>query len=264
MLDIFQHSFILRGLIAGIIISVIAPLIGIFLVLRRYSLIADTLAHVSLAGIALGALLGWNPVLSALGVTLLSSLGIDKLRTSKKVFGESSLALFLSGSLALAVVLLSLSHGLNVNLLNYLFGSILTVTKNDIITIVVLAVVVLVAVVAFFKELLFTTFDEEAAHVSGVPTKFVNVLFILLSALTVSLAIPIVGVLLTAALIVIPVITALQLKKSFLQTLVAAEIISVVSVIAGIVLSYYLNIATGGTIVLVMLGFFLALYFWND
>lgn len=264
MLEIFQHTFIVRGLIAGIIISVIAPLIGVFLVLRRYSLIADTLAHVSLAGVAIGALFGWNPVLSALVVTLVSSLGIDKLRTSKKVFGESSLALFLSGSLALAVVLLSLSHGLNVNLLNYLFGSILTVTRNDIITIIVLAVVVLVAVLAFFKELIFTTFDEEAAHVSGVPTRFINVVFILLSALTVSLAIPIVGVLLTAALIVIPVITALQLKKSFVQTLIASEIISVVSVILGIFLSYYLNIATGGTIVLVMLGIFLALYFWND
>lgn len=262
--EIFQHSFILRGLIAGIIIGIIAPLIGIFLVLRRYSLIADTLAHVSLAGVALGALLGINPVLSALVVTLASSLGIDKLRTSKKVFGESSLALFLSGSLAFAVVILSLAHGFNVNLLNYLFGSILTVTKADITTIIVLAVVVFVAVALFFKELMFTTFDEEAARVSGVATKFINTLFILLSALAVSLAIPIVGVLLTAALIVIPVISALQLKKSFLQTLIAAEIISVVSVVLGIVLSFYLNIATGGTIVLVMLGIFLVLYFWND
>lgn len=264
MIELFQHAFIVRGLLAGIIIAIIAPLIGLFLVLRRYSLIADTLAHVSLAGLAIGALFGWNPVLSALVVTLVSSLGIERLRTSKKVFGESALALFLSGSLALAVVLLSLAHGFNVNLLNYLFGSIVTVTSQDIFTIAILGAVVIVAVILFFKELVFTTFDEEAAKVGGVPVRFVNTLFILLAALTVSLAIPIIGVLLTAALIVIPVIAALQLKKSFVQTLLFSEVVSLISVVGGIILSYYLNIATGGTIVLLMLGFFVAFYFWNE
>ncbi len=262
--DIFQHGFIVRGLLAGVIIAIIAPLIGTFLVLRRYSLIADTLAHVSLAGVAIGALFGWDPVISALVVTLASSLGIERLRVSKRVFGESALALFLSGSLALAVVLLSLGNGFNVNLLNYLFGSIVTVTTRDIITIIVLAGVVITILLAFFKEILFTTFDEEAAKVSGIPTRTVNTVFILLAALTVSLAIPIIGVLLTAALIVIPVIAALQLKKSFYKTIVAAEIISLFSVIIGIILSYYLNIATGGTIVLLMLGCFAILYFWRE
>jgi zinc transport system permease protein len=264
ILELFQHAFIVRGLVAGVIIGFIAPLIGIFLVLRRYSLIADTLAHVSLAGLAIGALFGWNPVLSALVVTLLSSLGIERLRISKKVFGESALALFLSGSLALAVVLLSLGNGFNVNLLNYLFGSIVTVTRQDIYTIAGLGVVVLIMVVAFFKELVFTTFDEEAAHVSGIKTRLINTIFMLLAALTVSLAIPIVGVLLTAALIVIPVIAALQLKKSFLKTLIYSEIISLFSVVTGIIFSYYVNIATGGTIVLIMLVIFIVLALWRE
>src|SRR3989338_5676946 len=131
-LDIFQYGFIIRGLEAGIIIAIIAPLIVIFLVLRRYSLIADTLAHVSLAGIAMGLLFGINPMITALFTSVIGSLGIEKLRTSKRVYSESALALFLSGSLALAIVLLSLAKGFNTNLFNYLFGSILTVTMQDV------------------------------------------------------------------------------------------------------------------------------------
>jgi zinc transport system permease protein len=254
--NLFHYGFIVRGLEAGIIIGIIAPLIGIFLVLRRYSLIADTLSHVSLAGIAIGLILGWNPIFTALGTTVAASLGIEKLRTSKKVYGESALALFLSGSLALAVVLLSLSHGLNANLLNYLFGSIVTVTAGDVRVIAVLAAVVIVVVYMFYKELVYVTFDEDAAKVSGIPIRLVNTVLIVLAALAVSLSIPIVGVLLIAALIVIPVVTALQLKKSFKQTIIWAEIISISSVIAGIFLSFYLNLSTGGTIVLIMLAVF--------
>jgi len=255
--DIFQYSFMIRALEAGTIVAIIAPLIGIFLVLRRYSLIADTLAHVSLAGLAIGALFGISPVLTAIGATLISSLGIERLRTSKKIYGESALALFLSGSLALAVVLLSLAHGLNTNLLNYLFGSIVTVTTSDVYIIAVLAIMVAAVLATFYKELVYITFDEEAARVSGLPTKFINTILILLSALTVSLSIPIVGVLLIAALIVIPVLVALQFKQSFTRTIVYAEIVSIFSVLSGIVLSFYLNLSTGGTIVLIMLAIFI-------
>ena len=253
---LFQYSFAVRGLEAGAIVAIIAPLIGIFLVLRRYSLIADTLSHVSLAGLAIGSLLGINPILTALGATLLSSLGIERLRTSKKIYGESALALFLSGSLALAVVLLSIAHGFNANLFNYLFGSILTVTTTDIYIIAALAITVIILLAAFYKELVYITFDEESARVSGIPTRAINTVLILLSALTVSLAIPIVGVLLIAALIVIPVVIALQFKKSFTKTIIYAEIVSLFSVLSGIIISFYLNLATGGTIVLVMLAIF--------
>ncbi|MBI5412264.1 metal ABC transporter permease [Candidatus Peregrinibacteria bacterium] len=250
--NLFQYSFVLRGLEAGVIVALIAPLIGIFLVLRRYSLIADTLSHVSLAGLAIGSLIGINPVLTALGATLLASLGIERLRTTKKIYGESALAIFLSGSLALAVVLLSMAHGFSTNLLNYLFGSIVTVTNGDVITIAILAIIVIALLIAFYKELVYITFDEEAARVSGIPTRFINTLLILLSAMTVSLSIPIVGVLLISALIVFPVITALQFKKGLKTTIIYAEIISIISVLIGIVASFYLNLAAGGVIVLVM------------
>ena len=154
MLDIFQYSFIVRGFEAGIIIALIAPIIGIFLVLRRYSLIADTLAHVSLAGIAVGLLLKINPLFTAIAAAVLSSIAIEKLRESKRVFGESALAIFLSGSLAFAIVLISLARGFSVDLFSYLFGSITTVTQTDVNVIAVLGISVLLLIIAFYKELL--------------------------------------------------------------------------------------------------------------
>lgn len=257
MLEILEYDFIIRGLEAGIIVAFIAPLIGIFLVLRRYSLIADTLSHISLAGVSMAFLFGWNPILTTIGLTTISSVGIEKLRKTKNVYGESALALFLSGGLALSTILLSLGKGFNSNLLNYLFGSIITVTSNDIFTILILAIIILILLILFYKELIYITFDEESAKVSGLPVYFINTLFIILVALTVSLAIPIIGILLITALIVIPVLTALQLKKSFIKTIIYSEIISIFSVITGILISFYLNLSTGGTIVLLMLGIFL-------
>lgn len=251
MLELFQYGFILRGFEAGIIIAVISPLIGIFLVLRRYSLIADTLSHVSLAGVAIGLLFKINPLITAIAAAVVSSIAIERLRISKRIFGESALSIFLSGSLALAIVLISLAHGFGVDLFSYLFGSITTVKQFDVSIIAILGICVIAAIVAFYKELVYVTVDEEAARVSGIPTKFINILLIVLAAFTVSLAIPIVGVLLISALIVIPVVTALQFKMSFKKTIFLAEAISVLSVVFGIISSFYLNLSPGGTIVLV-------------
>lgn len=263
MFDIFQYSFIIRGLEAGLIVALIAPLIGTFLVLRRYSLIADTLAHVSLAGIALGLLLGINPILSALGVTVVSSVAIERLRTTKKVYGESALALFLSGSLAFATLLLSFGKGFNSNLFNYLFGSIVTVAQSDVYTILGLGLVIVSILILLYKELIYITFDEESARVSGLPVDTINMVLIILAAITIALSIPIIGVLLIAALIVIPVVASLQLRQSFIKTIVYAEIISVLSVVAGIFVSFYGNLSTGGTIVLIMLSVFCVILFAN-
>lgn len=253
MFDIFQYGFIIRGLEAGVIIAIIAPLIGIYLVLKRYSLIADTLAHVSLAGIALGMLLKLNLLFSALMATFLSSIIIEKMRISKKIYSESALAIFLSGSLALAIILLNFAHGLNSDLFNYLFGSIVTVNQSDVYVIFILGALVISFVIGFSKELKYVAFDEEAAKVSGIPTGAINFILISLSAVTVSLAIPIVGVLLISALLVIPVVTAMQFRKSFNRTIMIAEALSVFSVLAGIISSFYLNLPAGGVIVLIMI-----------
>ena len=257
MLEIFHYSFMIRAFEAGIIVGLICPLIGIFLVLRRYSLMADTLAHVSLAGVAIGLITKINPIITALITSVIASIAIEKLRESKKVYGESALAIFLSGSLALAIVLISLAKGFNVDLFSYLFGSITTVRESDIGIILGLGVAVIVVIIAFYKELIYISFDEETARVSGVPASLINNILIILTATTIAISMRIVGILLISALIVIPVVTALQLKKNFLQTILYAEVISLFSVITGIFASYYLNLAAGGSIVFIALSVFI-------
>ncbi|MBI4239816.1 metal ABC transporter permease [Candidatus Uhrbacteria bacterium] len=257
MFDLLQYSFIVRGLEAGVIVALIAPLIGIFLVLRRYALIADTLAHVSLAGVAIGLMLNIHPLVTALGASAVSAVVIEYLRVTKKLYGETALSLFLSGSLAVAVVLIGLAHGFNTDLFSYLFGSIVTVKQHDIYLMVGIALSAGAVLAIFFKEFFAISFDEEAAHVSGIPVRFLNTILVLLAAVVIAIAIPIVGILLISALLIIPVITALQFKKSFLITILLAELFSVVSVIAGIIVSFYLNLSSGGVIVLLLLAFFI-------
>lgn len=257
--NIFQYGFMIHAFEAGLAIALVAPLIGMFLVLRRYSLIADTFAHVSLLGVALGFLLGLNPVLTALTTTVISAFGIERLRTTKRVYGESALSLFLSGSLALATVILSASKGFNSNLFNYLFGSIVTVTGIDVLMIALLAILSSVVILALYKKLVFISFDEEAARAAGIPARGINLILIILAAVVIALSIPILGVLLIAALMIIPVLAALQLHLGFGRTLLWAEVISVFSVLSGITASFYLNLSTGGTIVLIMLAIFLLL-----
>ncbi|KKT36680.1 MAG: ABC-3 protein [Candidatus Nomurabacteria bacterium GW2011_GWB1_44_12] len=247
----------IRAFEAGIAIGVVAPLIGMFLVVRRYSLMADTLAHVSFAGVAIGLLLKINPIFTAIGLSVIAGFGIEALRSSRRVFGESVLALFLSGSLAIAVIILSLSKGFNANLFSYLFGSISTVTTTDLVVIVTLAVVVFLDVIFLYKELFFTSFDPELAEASGLPVKMINLTMVTLAAVAVAISITIVGVLLVGALMVIPVISAMQYGHGFRHTLILSVIFSLVSVVLGLFASYYYDLASGGAIVVVALIIFL-------
>ena len=257
MLEIFNYSFMIRAFLAGGLIGIIAPVIGTFLVAKRYSLMADSLAHVSLAGVALGLLLGIYPVYSAIAVSILTAVVIEKLRTKRGVSGEVALAMFLSGGLAVAIVLLGLGKGFNVDLFSYLFGSITTVKAIDLWVIGILGAVVLTTIFAFYKEFVYLSFDEEAAQVSGVPTATLNIVLMVLTAITVSVAMRVVGVLLIGALMVIPVVTSMQLRQSFQKTIFFAVLFSLVSVAGGLFLSYYLNLASGGAIVVLSLGIFL-------
>jgi len=256
MLEILQYEFMVRAFQAGLLVAVIAPLIGIFLVLRRYSLIADTLAHVSLMGVALGLLLRVPPLVTAFVVSVVSSVLIERLRLSQRVYSDAALSVFLSGSLAMALLILSLADGFSVNLFSYLFGSLVTVGPSDLYLIGSVGLVVLLSVFLMYKELLFVSFDEEGAQVAGIPTRLVNILLIALAGLTVSIALPIVGALLIAALIVIPILIALQFRRSFVATILIAEVVSVFAVISGITLSYYFDLSAGGTIVLILVGLF--------
>ncbi len=253
MLEIFQYSFMIRAFIAGGIIAIIAPLIGTFLVAKRYSLMADSLAHVSLAGVAIGLLLGIYPVITAIIVAVITAIVIEILRTKKGISGEIALAMFLSGGLSIAIVLIGLGKGFSVDLFSYLFGSITTVQTTDLWVIGGIGIIVLATIVLLYKELLYIAFDEDAARVSGIPAEKLNIILMILTAVTVSLSMRIVGTLLIGALMVVPVVTAMQLKRSFRDTILAAILFSFLSVIVGLFLSYYLGLAAGGIIVVVAL-----------
>lgn len=256
MLEIFQFDFMIRAFIVGAVIGVIAPVIGMFLIVRRYSLFADTLSHVSLLGVAVGLLTGAQPVIMAAVFAVLGAVGIERLESRTRIYGESALALFLSGSLAVATVLISLSHGFNVSLLNFLFGSIATVQTGDLYFICALGIVVVVTVYLLYKELFFVSYDGEAAKVSGLPVRTLGLVLMVLAAVTVALSIRIVGVLLIGALMVIPGLTAMQFRSSFRTTMLYAVGLSLLSVVLGLFLSFYVGLASGGSIVVIALVFF--------
>lgn len=256
MLDIFHYSFMVRAFLAGIAIGIVAPLIGTFLVAKRYALIADSLAHVSLAGVAFGVLLGINPLLGALLIAVSAAFVMEKLRADKRITAEVALAIFLSSGLAVAVVLIGLNNRANIDLMSFLFGSITTVTVSDVWIIGGLAATILVAVTVLYRHLAYTSFDEEQAQASGLRVQLLNQTLVVLAALTVVLALRIVGGLLIGALTVIPVAAASQIAKSFRQTIFWAIAIGLVAVVAGLFASFYLNLAAGGTIVITALLFF--------
>jgi zinc transport system permease protein len=250
MLEIFQYSFMIRAFSAGIIIGIIAPLIGTFLVARRYSLIADSLSHVALAGVAIGLLTGIYPLYTALAVVIVVAVIIERLRTSGRLSGELALAIFLSGGLAVAITLIGIAGGFSVDLFSYLFGSITTVRPIDVGLIALLGIIVVVTVLLFFKELFYISFDEELAKVSGIPTQALNNVLVILTAITVGLAMRIVGILLVGALMVIPVVAALAVARSFKQSVWLAVVLGILSVVFGLFIAYYLDIPAGGAIVL--------------
>ena len=260
MTDFFLYDFLGRALIAGLLLGILAPLVGQFLVVRRFSLLADTLSHVSLLGVALAVFFQFPIFIGALIASLLGGLGMEILRRSGKVMSESVLALFLSGSLALALVMLAVSDGVNVNLLSYLFGSITTVTAADLGTLSVLLGGAIIFLFFGYRRLFLLSLDEDLASVSGVSTSRYNTLFILLASAVVAGALTVVGALLIGALMVIPVLAAMQWRRSFLETLFLGIGLTELAVVTGFFVSYQLNLPSGATIVLCALALFVISY----
>ena len=260
LLSLFQFDFVVRSFEAGVLLSIIAPLIGMFLVVRRYSLLADALAHVSLLGVALAVFFRIPIFLGALCMSLIAALGIERLRRDGRVLGEAIIALFLSSSLALSVVIMSLSNGLNVNILSYLFGSLTKVTTLDVFILTFLALFVIIFLLFFYRELFLFALDEDLAKVSGVRVGFLSNVFMVLSALTVTASLQMVGVLLIGALMVVPVLTAMQWQYSFRATLLLSVFFSFLSVVAGFCLALLFDFPSGGAIVIVSVSFFVLVY----
>jgi zinc transport system permease protein len=258
VLEIFTFSFMQRAIITGIAIAALCSIVGLFLVLRRHSLFGDALSHVAFGGIALGLFMGIYPLWTAFIVSILSALGINKLRESTKLPGDASVAVLLSSGLALGVLFVSLSDGFNINLFGFLFGSILLVSSQDMSIILIIATLVIGSISYIFQKLLYVTFDENQARVSGLNVNVINYLFIVMTCITVIASIRLVGVLLISSLIVIPNLTALILGRGFKQTIMISCCIAIFSVVFGIVLSYVANLAPSGTIVLTSTGILVA------
>ena len=256
--EVFGYAFMQKGIIAGSAIAIICSLMGTFLVLRRYSLFGDALSHMAFGGISLGLFSGIYPLWTAYAVSILGALGMTKLRKSTKISGDAAIAVLLVSGFGTGVLLISATGGFSVDLFSFLFGSILLISNEDTILILGISTGVVASLVLLRKQLLHFTFDEEQARVSGLNVDRLNYVFVIIAGITVITSMRLVGILLISALIVLPNITSMLLGKSFKQTVIASILISVFSVVLGIVLSYYLDLAPSGTIVMISVAILVA------
>ena len=252
LLSIFQLGFMQRALIAGLVIATVCGVLGVFVVLRRTAPLGDALAHVSFGGVAIGIAAGLFPIEMAILIAVLGGIGIRVLQ-ERHLYGELSLTVIQAAGLGGGVVVISMVGGLNVEILSFLFGQILTVTWSDVALIVVLLAATILVLAVLYKEFFLLTFDPEGARVSGLPVRALDTGFTVLTAITIVLAMQVVGVLLVSALLAVPAAAALQLRVGLKGTLLAAVFIGMLSVAAGLVLAVFLNAAAGGTIVLLCL-----------
>ncbi|MCM3122431.1 MULTISPECIES: metal ABC transporter permease [unclassified Mesobacillus] len=266
---LMQYEFLQNAFLTGMIIGVIAPLLGVFIVVRRLSLIADALSHVTLAGIAASLLLekkfmvfsGLNPLYMGMAFSVGGSLFIEKLRTVYKHYQELAIPIILSGGIGLGVIFISLADGFNTDLFSYLFGSVSAVSRADLWTILIISILVIALVALLYKELFLLSFDEEYARATGIAAKSLHFIFIVMVALVIAASMRIVGILLVSSLMTLPVAASIRFAKGFKQTIFFSILFGEISVLGGLFLSYYMDLAPGGTIVMISV-FILVLAIW--
>jgi zinc transport system permease protein len=255
--DLFGYQFFQYAILGGIIAGVACAVIGLFLVLKKEAMIGDGLSHTAFGGIALGLFLGINPLLAALVVSVLAVFGISYMRRKKIAASDSAIAVMLALGFSTGLIVISLAGGFNVELFNYLFGSILTIDRVDLALVFVLGLVVVLFVTFLRRELLSMVFDEDDSRIIGIPTRPLSIVFDLLVAVTIVLSIKIIGTILVVALLVLPGLAALKLNFSFKKTLIAAIGFSIASVTLGVIFSSVFRLVTAGVIVFVLVLFFL-------
>jgi len=256
---LLNFDFIRYSLISGLLIGFIAPLIGAFIVVRRLSLIADALSHVTLGGISFGMfLLTIIPVFSVINpmwfgilFAVIGALSIEKLRTSFSNYQEIAIPIIMSAGIALSAIFISLADGFNQEIVGLLFGSISAVNISDLTTIIIITIIVLLFIVLFYKELFILSFDEEYSKVIGIP-KWIQFLFIVIVAMVISASMRVVGILLVSALITLPIAISMRITKGFKQLIALSVILGELSVILGLIIAFYMNISPGGVIVVLL------------
>lgn len=260
MIDaLLNFDFIRYSLISGLLIGFISPLIGAFIVVRRLSLIADALSHVTLGGISFGMfLLTIIPVFSVINpmwfgilFAVIGALLIEKLRTSFSNYQEIAIPIIMSAGIALSAIFISLADGFNQEIVGLLFGSISAVNISDLTTIIIITIIVLIFIVLFYKELFILSFDEEYSKVIGIP-KWIQFLFIVIVAMVISASMRVVGILLVSALITLPIAISMRITKGFKQLIALSVILGELSVILGLIIAFYMNISPGGVIVVLL------------
>ncbi|WP_203333325.1 metal ABC transporter permease [Planococcus beigongshangi] len=262
---ILTYEFLQNAFGAGLIIGVIAPLLGVFIVVRRLSLIADALSHVTLAGIAgslylsqsVAAFAALNPLFLGIAASVGGSVLIERLRSLYKHYEELAIPIILSAGIGFGAIFISLAQGFSNDLFGYLFGSVSAVSREDFLIVSAIALVVLGFIIVFFKELFVLSFDDEYAKASGLPAKWVHFMFMIVTALVIAGSMRIVGILLVSSLMTIPVAAAMRVSKSFKQTIILSIVFGEASVIAGLISAFYFNLAPGGTIVVTSIGLLL-------
>ncbi|MEM0466939.1 MAG: metal ABC transporter permease [Candidatus Thermoplasmatota archaeon] len=256
ILSLFEYQFFQYALLGGIISAIATGLVGLFLILRREAMIGDGIAHTAFGGIALGLLLGINPLITALFISVVAVFSISYMRKKGLAKSDAAIAVMLAVGFSTGLIIISIAGGFNIEIFSYLFGSILTITQVDLIIVSVLGIVSIIFFSFFKKELLLITFDEDNAKITGIPVRFFSICFNLLVAFTIVLSIKVIGVILVVALMVLPALAALQLKRSFTGTMVATLLCSSISVVGGILLSALYNVATSGFIVFIATSIF--------
>lgn len=251
LIESLQYDFIIRAILVGSLIALSSAFLGIFLVLQRQSMIGDGLAHVSFATIAIALFFNQSPLIVSIPLVILASFLIIKLNDKAGINGDAAIGLISAFAVALGVLISSLSQGFNIDLFSYLFGSILVISKLDVILSIVLSIIVIVLIVFNYNSLFAMTYDQEFATVIGLDTKRMKYLISILTSITVVLGIRVVGTMLISSMIIFPTVTALLISKGFKETIIFSTFVSVLSVVLGIFISYVFNLPTGATIVII-------------
>src|SRR5699024_504332 len=256
-MEMFFYGFMQRAFQAAFLISLIAPILGLFLILRRQSLIADTLSHVSLAGVAIGLLAGVSPLWTTILVVVFVGIILEYLREVYRTYSEVSIAILMTAGLAVALVLMSFNEtDTTISLQQYLFGSIVTIGTGQVETLAGLSIGIILLYLIFRKPMYVLTFDEETAFTAGLPVRLMSILFNVLTGVTIALVMPIVGALLVSAILILPAAISIRLSKSFTGVIVIGILVSLVGMISGLIGSYYLGTPPGATITLVFIAIF--------
>lgn len=248
MPEIFQYDFMIRALVSGLMLAIMIPLIGVVMVNRKTSMIGDALSHTSLMGVAMGLILGFNPVIGAIIIAIVSAFSIEGIRKKFPHYGDMATAVIMSLGLGLAAILSDFAPGGN-SFDAYLFGSISAVTKTDLIFISVIFVLIVLLSIKYYGALLDIAMNPNLARLAGVKVPTINFLFTLFSAVTIALACKVIGALMVASLIVLPVATSLLISRSYKQTMILTVILGVIYMLSGLILSFYYDIRPGGAIV---------------